>query len=409
MASAEPVLRVAYDTPEAFQKEHQSNLAHGGVFVPTRELFALRDPVHVEVALEFCGISVRLPAEVVHIVPPEMAETGAEPGVAVQFRGARAVIAEQLQPLVAAAGEAASEPEAPKPELGRRNAPRVRARIPVRVECDGEVLHAFSRDISSSGVMVSIVSGHVPVGSQVRLTLDHPDTGELFEVAAFVAREIETGEDVIALGMQFQPEEGTQADLEHFISEIQSAQHTRRLGGIGGPIDDLGPQAVLQMFGMSAPAGTITFRRREEEAVIGFESGLIRFVSLGTWTGMKALLRILCWRDGTFEFHARLDEFHGATKAPLPLEAALLDALRQQDELATLDLGRIPTDARVVVAGDLAALGGGPPSKTTEAVLDLAEAGFTVGRIVDVIPDTDLEVYRALGELADAGVVTFDT
>ena len=338
MASAEPVLRVSFDTPEAFQKEHQANLAHGGVFVPTRELFSLRDPVHVEIALEFCGTAVRLPAEVVHIVPPEMADAGAEPGVAVQFRGARAVIAEQLRPIIEAAGAA----DLPKPDLGRRTAPRVRARIPVRVECDGELLDAYSRDISSSGVMVSILSGSVPVGSRVKLTLDHPDTSELFEVAAFVAREIETGEDVIALGMQFQPEGGTERDLERFVSEIQSAQHTRRLGGIGGPIDDLGPQSVLQMFGMSAPAGTITFRRGEEEAVIGFESGLIRYVSLGTWTGMKALLRILAWRQGTFEFHARLDEFHGATKAPLPLEAALLDALRQQDELSQLDLARIP-------------------------------------------------------------------
>ena len=405
MVSAEPVLRVAFDTPEAFHKEHQANLAHGGVFVPTREFFSLSDTVYVDVVLDFCGSAVRLPAEVVHIVPPEMADAGAEPGVAVQFRGAPAVIAQQLQPLIEAAGAAAL----PKPDLGRRTAPRVRARIPVCVGCDGEVLHAYSRDISSSGVMVSIFSGSVRVGSRVKLTLDHPDTSELFEVAAFVAREVETGEDVIALGMEFQPEDGTKPDLERFVSEIQSAQHTRRLGGIGGPIDDLGPQNVLQMFGMSAPAGTITFRRGEEEAVIGFESGLIRFVSLGAWTGMKALLRILAWREGMFEFCARLDDFHSATKAPLPLEAALLDALRQQDELSDLDLGRIPAEARVAVAGDLAALSDSPPSKTVEAVLDLAEAGFTVRRIVDVLPDTDLEIYRALGELADAGVVTFET
>ena len=93
--------------------------------------------------------------------------------------------------------------------------------------------------------------------------------------------------------------------------------------------------------------------------------------------------------------------------ATADLRAAHSDELAA--ELSDLDLGRIPAEARVAVAGDLAALSDSPPSKTVEAVLDLAEAGFTVRRIVDVLPDTDLEIYRALGELADAGVVTFET
>jgi len=39
--------------------------------------------------------------------------------------------------------------------------------------------------------------------------------------------------------------------------------------------------------------------------------------------------------------------------------------------------------------------------------VDLARAGFTVQRMVDVIPEPDPEIYRALGSLLDGGVLAF--
>ena len=43
--------------------------------------------------------------------------------------------------------------------------------------------------------------------------------------------------------------------------------------------------------------------------------------------------------------------------------------------------------------------------KVEEAVLDLATAGFTVRRILDVIPESDAQVLEALASLSEAGIL----
>ena len=97
-----------------------------------------------------------------------------------------------------------------------------------------------------------------------------------------------------------------------------------------------GPQAVLQMFATSSPSGTLLLRLGQEEGVICFEGGLLILAQLGGKTGMKALVRMLSWREGVFEFRAAVED-RQAKEAPLPLEAALFDAVRQIDEGSTVE------------------------------------------------------------------------
>ena len=118
---------------------------------------------------------------------------------------------------------------------------------------------------------------------------------------------------------------------------------------------------------------------------------------------MKALVRMLVWKEGSFEFHARLDPVPHP-EAPLPLEAALLDAVRQIDEGRRIDLRRFPLDAKPRVIETPTDLKG----KTVEAVLDLSRAGFSVQRILDVIPEPDPEIYAALAQLLDAGAISLE-
>ena len=58
-------LRVAFESPEAFQREFDSNLANGGVFVRTEDGFELREAVCVELYFDYSGESIQLDAEVV--------------------------------------------------------------------------------------------------------------------------------------------------------------------------------------------------------------------------------------------------------------------------------------------------------------------------------------------------------
>jgi len=114
---------------------------------------------------------------------------------------------------------------------------------------------------------------------------------------------------------------------------VQSAEHSRRLGGINGPIAELGIENLLQMFGTSSPQGTLTVTRGAEEGMIVFEGGDLRGARLGELPCVDALKVMLSWREGGFEFHARVDEsdFEGD---PVPLSAAILEALCEIDENA---------------------------------------------------------------------------
>ena len=107
--------------------------------------------------------------------------------------------------------------------------------------------------------------------------------------------------------------------------------------------------------------------------------------------------------DASPEFHARLDPVKHP-EAPLPLEAAMFDAVRQIDEGNRIDRRRFPLTAKprlLEAAGDV-------EGKTAEAVLDLTRAGFSVQRILDVIPEPDPEIYAALAQLLDAGAISFE-
>jgi Tfp pilus assembly protein PilZ len=395
------VLRISFSEAAAFQREYLQNLVNGGVFIATTQAFELREAVRIEIVLAFCQQKLRVGGEVVHLVPREMAQVGASPGVAVQFEGSVQEIRQRLEPLVVACGV----PLVPPPEPGKPREPRVAARVAARVEgMVGEPLVGHTRNLSRSGALVAIQGESPIIGERVKLTLAHPTTGEEMKVDARVARQVEQAGSVSAIGVEFEKTAARPDKLERFVEAVQTTEHARRLGGIRGAISSLGAQDLLQMFGTASQTGTLTFHRGEEEAAVGFQGGMLRYARLGPATGMKALVRMLAWKEGRFEFHTRLDPVpHG--EAPLPLEAALLDAVRQIDEGRRLDIRRLPPDAKPRVTGATTDLKG----KTVEAVLDLSRAGFSVQRILDVIPEPDPEIYAALTQLLDAGAISLDS
>jgi hypothetical protein len=338
----------------------------------------------------------------VHLVTAEMVAMGGQAGVAVQFTGTAHEIRGRLEPLSRSCGVHQFRPADP----GRRAAPRVRARVPIRIEGGEEPFEGHTRDLSQTGVLVAMPGRGIAVGQYVNLTLRHPETGDELEVGGTVVRLIETDGEVSAVGVHFDPSQERRPELERFVEEIQTVEHSRRLGGITGSIAEVGPQNLLQMFGTSSPAGTLALRRGQQEGLIGFEGSMMRYVHLGSATGMKALVRLLGWNDGTFEFHARLDPIETA-EAPLPLDAALLEGLHQLDELGRMDRGRFPPEASVRV-GSEAGASGQNPSQLEAAVLELARAGFTVQRILEVIPEPDLDIYGALEFLVDAGAIAVE-
>jgi Tfp pilus assembly protein PilZ len=400
---AAQILQVAFSSAEEFQREHAANLMNGGVFIETDQAAELRETVTVELRLEGCSEVVRIDGEIVHIVPPEMAEAGAKPGVAVQFSSTQTALRAAFEPFVQAAGV----PEQAPADPGRRRAPRCRAQVPIRIQTAERALVGHTRDISQVGVMVSVRGDELPVGARLELTIEHPNTGESMSVNATVTRQVANQDGVMALGIEFDPSPEQREDLRSFVQDIQSTEHARRLGGIQGSIAELGIQSLIQMLGNMAPSGTFTVRHGDEEAVVGIENAMLRYVRLGTVSGLKALSRLMAWVEGTFEFHARFEPVE-CSDPPVSLDAAVFEAIQKLDELMTINLDVVPMDARVRFIADPAGPGGESTSKLEQVVLDLARDGHTVRRMVDAIPEPDVDILRTLAYLADLGSIAIE-
>jgi Tfp pilus assembly protein PilZ len=401
VARSPRMLKVAFARPEVFRREYESNLANGGVFVATAEAFELREKVRVRLVLGFCRREIDLDGEVVHHVTREMAALGGPSGVAISFEEPAAEIRKRLAPLV----PVLPEPPTVAPAAAERpRAQRAPARVAARIQAGEEPLAGRTRDLSRSGVLVSVPGRGIPIGQKVRIALTHPSSGEAMALEGTVVREIGGEDGVSALAIRFDPTEPERPAVERFVEGIQSVEHARRLGGISGDVAEVGVPQLLQMLGNTADAGTVVLRRGAEEAMVGFEKGMLRVVRIGSATGIKALVRLVAWREGSFEFHARLDPIE-APEPLLPLAGAILDAALLHDEYQRPER-RVPQQNAVPRLAPAAAPSAGADlGKLERAVLDLVQAGFPWRRILDVIPEPDPIILSALEALVDEGLV----
>jgi Tfp pilus assembly protein PilZ len=431
-------LHLAFDDPKAFQDEYARNLARGGAFLATNDSFELREIVEVMLEAGFAGEKLMLNAEVVH---------AAAGGVAVQFldsapelRGRLASLIDAAERALASADDdvvigpadeefgavdldeesfdldddgdanaaAAAEPAAaetdPNERTYRARADRSPTRVAVKVKGPtGKALVGRTRDLSPTGLLISVDGEELPIGRDVRVELTHPKSGEKIDVAAKVVRHIE-GEGVVpAVALALKPG-AKRTELERFVTEVKQIDAERQRGGIRGPLEELGGASMLQMFAALSKQGTLTVTHGAEEGVVAFENGLLALAHVGSVKGVKALARILSWRDGFFEFRANVDPL-AETGTPMSMEGAILDALRVLDESNRLSGPQLPAGAKLEVARDRLEATGQPLGKTEQAVLELAAAGFTVRRILDVIPENDAAIRNAITFLLDRGII----
>ena len=447
-------LRLQFADAAVFREEYGRNIVKGGAFVPTGEKFEVRDLVEVELEFGFCDESVVLEAEVVHAVPAEQAGPEAAAGVAVQFLEPAPVLRDTLERFI---GEntfaeahrvktevmpAVSEDDTASIDLGeapeqghlgemreaslfdpsevdfsasdeeedafagvvdRRKAPRIRTRVPARVDATGVSLEGHTRDLSQAGALISADASDLPIGKAVKLDLVHPETGEQLEVEGTVSRHVETEGTVAAVGIEFGPE--TAGDgVAAFLDDVKQAERDRKRTGIYGAIGELGIAALVRMFGINARRGTLTVISGVEEGSIGFEDGSLRHAQLGEVRGVKALSRFLSWERGSFEFHAQLEPADGEPLA-IAVEEAIQQATLQREDLIRAE-GTGMLDPAACFTVDREVLHGKSGlSKAEEAVLDLVAARFSVRRILDVIPQPDVEVMAALKSLLDGEII----
>jgi hypothetical protein len=443
-------LKLAFAEPARLAAEFQRNIAKGGAQIPSGEPFELREFVEVQFSFDwrnetlvfeaevvFCGAGMvavqfrksaaELRADLSPYLSSAKATASAKPGARAKLEaGAKTPPSRAAPPLFDDESEAGRTPlpQAPDPRgktvlrvprdaapeqpidpLGavadRRKAARAVARVPARLASSQVSLEGRTRDLSETGALISADASDLPVGKTVELELQHPESGERLTVRGKVSRHVEAEGTVAAVGLQFDPPPDRARELRNFVNDVKRAESERARTGISGRIEELGIANLIQMLGQSSPLGTLTATHGAEEATIAFENGAVRYALLGSLRGVKALSRVLRWTEGTFAFARSVDGITDEGQ-PIALQSALLEAARQVDESTRgtrLDMRtRFSVDrAAVARSGDL--------SKLEEAVLDLAAAGLTVRRMVDVIPDSDGAVQEAIRSLLERGVL----
>ena len=200
------------------------------------------------------------------------------------------------------------------------------------------------------------------------------------------------------------------------------------------------------MFDSSAPRGTVVCEHGGEQGWVAFAEGDLLMAELGAVRGHDALVAMLDWGDGRFDFQANADERLVQLADRKPLAVAILDAICSIDErddarrgdddsISGVDgsdaSGTQGADGSVVSNGDASGSVGvsetgltclGPETvfsvdraleestrmvlgKVELAVLDLAKSGLMVRKIMEIVPDEKAAVYRALEELVESGVL----
>jgi Tfp pilus assembly protein PilZ len=393
-------LQVQFETEDELHKEFSTNIAKGGIFVATREPPELRSQVEIEIVLRYCDTSLSLDGEVVHCVPPELEAAGAEPGVAIHFDDTPAALREAFSPFTA--GVSSSDPT--KPGESRR-VPRFRSTVATRIRGrEGQGIQGRTRNLSQYGALVALDGPPVPVGEEIKVSITDPATGEELELDGTVMRhEVSQAGEVTGMGVEFHLGDSEIEESTRFLEGVYRREHSRRLGVISGPIEELGIDTVLNMFGTCSPCGTLTVTRDVEEGFVAVQGGMLRVARLGSARGQEALALMLGWSDGVFEFETTVDEalFEGEA---VPLERALLEALQSQDEKRR-DKIHLRANTKLRVDSDAVEEAAAELSLTDHAILELAGAGVTVGKIVEVIPEPKRDITQALSKLVKRGLI----
>jgi len=440
-------LTIRFESLERLRDEFEKNIANGGIFVPSQDQFTIRQSVTVEVELDYDGdadgTAIALEGEVVHCIPPEMAASGAVPGIAIQFAATAKSLRETFEPLLGSEiREAPSDFDEVEAESGRiRRAKRRSLRVPIRVMPESSPpFEATSRDLSATGILLSTGEGVPPKDEIGRICLWHPSGEQSVEIDGKVVREVKNKRGrIAAVAVAFDRNQAAEPRVKEIIEALNQAGRRNKLGGISGSIADLGLANLLQMFGSSAPRGTVVCERGGEQGWVAFADADLLVAELGAARGHDALVAMLDWADGRFEFEASVDDKLLASADRRPLAGAILSAVcaiderdeahRQGDDSpSALDAAEQTQvwPASPSLASDEGSEAGlaslGPETvfsvdaaieestrmllgKFELSVLDLAKSGLMVRKIVEVVPDEDEVVYRALEELVESGVL----
>jgi hypothetical protein len=354
----------------------------------------------VRFALAFCGSEIEFDGDVAAVVPAAMAEAGVAAGAAIQLLPPGDELRRRLE---AATGLSLPPVEALDPDA-RRRAARFPARTEALLEVAQRAFPAQTLDVSYNGMLVLLAGLDLSVGTELVATLIHPKTAEEIRVEARVMNRTPCDHGTMAVGVQFLYAMDRVDDVMAFIDDLQGFHHARTLATVTGSVKETPLEVVLETFSALASAGTLELRRGEDEGRIAYADGQIVYATTGLVSGTKALGRMFTWTDARFEFQPRVQAIDTAQER-LPLESALFSAAVQRDDFALLSVGGLSVDTSFEIDEARCALAKPDLDPLELALADNAGAGFPLGALLDILPSSDVDIYKALCRLLGDGVL----
>lgn len=159
---------------------------------------------------------------------------------------------------------------------------------------------------------------------------------------------------------------------------------------------------LWQMLSMYRKSGIVQMDGVTVSGSVYIDKGEIVSAVCGTVSGEKALYRLAPLREGKFRFLPGKVDVRRTVHAPS--QQALLEGLRQFDELNKISSKLPSPDDTVTVAQDVRMLSGA--SGAVREIIVLAEFCHRIGDIVDNCTFPDLVAYEAIVSLAERGVMT---
>jgi hypothetical protein len=117
-----------------------------------------------------------------------------------------------------------------------------------------------------------------------------------------------------------------------------------------GTLKDMPIIDLVQFPHSGRKTGNLIISGTDAEARLSYENGSLVHATLGDLSGMAALVRIVDWDEGTFEFVP--DAEPEARSIDLDLHRAVMQALKLRDELKREEEERRATEAFVQEAAD---------------------------------------------------------
>ena len=203
------------------------------------------------------------------------------------------------------------------------------------------------------------------------------------------------------------------------VSEARAGEAPRRRGGaeasaghsMAGSIEDIPLMDVLQWLATSRKTGALKVRDVDSgrTGVMHLKEGLVFDAGIEGNPRLhpeKALMRMLLWQKGSFELENADESAQPEARLNMSLEHVLMEAARQEDEMAALDKKYNLPKAR-----DRVALVRKSPVKwstLTDEQVDLVQDIIELGgwkNVLDTRETDDLSLHKQLAALKKVGAV----